>query len=270
MPSPPRACPSSRRRPSSLRRRSPARRQRGGLPADPKRPGVRYPGARPERGGARSRPGRGRPRDRGLHGGVGHVQPEEHQRRRSTSRSCAFSGGPARAGVQDPRARLRSTVSAARTRARPPSRAARVAQRLLDRGLRRALARRHDRRRTFPRRCPRSSDAAWTQACPSASRAPFPRYARNGARQRRRRAEAGVTIFDSSAGGLGGCPYAPGAAGNSRPRTSCISCTAWVTRRVWIFLWSQGPRGPCRARSRADRRRVSIRLSSRPAGRGPW
>jgi hydroxymethylglutaryl-CoA lyase len=26
--------------------------------------------------------------------------------------------------------------------------------------------------------------------------------------------EAGVTIFDSSAGGLGGCPYAPGASGN--------------------------------------------------------
>lgn len=26
--------------------------------------------------------------------------------------------------------------------------------------------------------------------------------------------EAGVTVFDSSAGGLGGCPYAPGAAGN--------------------------------------------------------
>lgn len=26
--------------------------------------------------------------------------------------------------------------------------------------------------------------------------------------------EAGITIFDSSAGGLGGCPYAPGAAGN--------------------------------------------------------
>jgi hydroxymethylglutaryl-CoA lyase len=25
---------------------------------------------------------------------------------------------------------------------------------------------------------------------------------------------AGVRIFDSSAGGLGGCPYAPGAAGN--------------------------------------------------------
>jgi isopropylmalate/homocitrate/citramalate synthase len=26
--------------------------------------------------------------------------------------------------------------------------------------------------------------------------------------------ELGVTTFDSSAGGLGGCPYAPGASGN--------------------------------------------------------
>lgn len=26
--------------------------------------------------------------------------------------------------------------------------------------------------------------------------------------------ESGVTIFDSSLGGLGGCPYAPGASGN--------------------------------------------------------
>jgi hydroxymethylglutaryl-CoA lyase len=26
--------------------------------------------------------------------------------------------------------------------------------------------------------------------------------------------EAGVTIFDASLGGMGGCPYAPGAAGN--------------------------------------------------------
>ena len=26
--------------------------------------------------------------------------------------------------------------------------------------------------------------------------------------------QAGITIFDSSAGGLGGCPYAPGASGN--------------------------------------------------------
>jgi hydroxymethylglutaryl-CoA lyase len=26
--------------------------------------------------------------------------------------------------------------------------------------------------------------------------------------------EAGITIFDGAAGGLGGCPYAPGAKGN--------------------------------------------------------
>ncbi|HEU5309883.1 MAG TPA: hydroxymethylglutaryl-CoA lyase, partial [Candidatus Eisenbacteria bacterium] len=26
--------------------------------------------------------------------------------------------------------------------------------------------------------------------------------------------DRGITVFDSSAGGVGGCPYAPGAAGN--------------------------------------------------------
>ena len=46
-------------------------------------------------------------------------------------------------------------------------------------------------------------------------RAAFPRHARHGARQRARRAaNCGITTFDASAGGLGGCPYAPGAAGN--------------------------------------------------------
>ena len=29
--------------------------------------------------------------------------------------------------------------------------------------------------------------------------------------------QAGITILDGAAGGLGGCPYAPGATGNSRP-----------------------------------------------------
>ena len=34
--------------------------------------------------------------------------------------------------------------------------------------------------------------------------------------------EYGVTTFDSAAGGLGGCPYAPGAAGQSRHRGSAL------------------------------------------------
>ena len=40
------------------------------------------------------------------------------------------------------------------------------------------------------------------------------RYARHRACQRLRRAAARRRKFDASAGGLGGCPYAPGATGN--------------------------------------------------------
>lgn len=40
--------------------------------------------------------------------------------------------------------------------------------------------------------------------------------------------EAGITIFDSSAGGLGGCPYAKGATGNV------------ATEDVWYLVQSQG------------------------------
>ena len=49
----------------------------------------------------------------------------------------------------------------------------------------------------------------------SSDRLPLPRHARHGARQRRRRARRpGSGRFDASTGGTGGCPYAPGAAGN--------------------------------------------------------
>ena len=46
-------------------------------------------------------------------------------------------------------------------------------------------------------------------------RAAHARHARDGARQRpRRRSSRGIRTFDASIGGLGGCPYAPGASGN--------------------------------------------------------
>ena len=47
-----------------------------------------------------------------------------------------------------------------------------------------------------------------------ADRAALSRHARHGARQRAHRADLGIATFDASAGGLGGCPYAPGATGN--------------------------------------------------------
>ena len=86
--------------------------------------------------------------------------------------------------------------------------------RLVDAGLRRGLDRRHHRRggadpgrgRDGP---PRRGDPA------RAAGRPLPRHARHRPRQRAGRARRRAsTIVDSSAGGLGGCPYAPGASGN--------------------------------------------------------
>ena len=55
--------------------------------------------------------------------------------------------------------------------------------------------------------------------------AALPQHARHGPGERRWPGiEAGVTSFDASLGGIGGCPYAPGAPATSAPRTSC---TRW-------------------------------------------
>jgi Isopropylmalate/homocitrate/citramalate synthases len=40
--------------------------------------------------------------------------------------------------------------------------------------------------------------------------------------------ELGVTEFDASIGGLGGCPYAPGPAATWPPRRSYTCCTTWA------------------------------------------
>jgi len=42
----------------------------------------------------------------------------------------------------------------------------------------------------------------------------------------------GVTRFDASVGGLGGCPYAPGRPGTWRPRRSCTCSTTWASTPV--------------------------------------
>jgi hydroxymethylglutaryl-CoA lyase len=44
--------------------------------------------------------------------------------------------------------------------------------------------------------------------------AALPQHARHGPRQRARRHRRGADRFDASLGGIGGCPYAPGATGN--------------------------------------------------------
>jgi hydroxymethylglutaryl-CoA lyase len=44
--------------------------------------------------------------------------------------------------------------------------------------------------------------------------------------------EEGVRVIDSAAGGLGGCPFAPGATATSRPRTWSICWRVWGSRPV--------------------------------------
>ena len=40
--------------------------------------------------------------------------------------------------------------------------------------------------------------------------------------------DVGVRTFDASLGGLGGCPYAPGASATSSPRTWCSCSRPWA------------------------------------------
>ena len=42
--------------------------------------------------------------------------------------------------------------------------------------------------------------------------------------------DCGVTTFDSSAGGLGGCPFAPGAAGNLATEDLLFMLNGWGSR----------------------------------------
>ena len=80
--------------------------------------------------------------------------------------------------------------------------------------LRRDRPRGHDRRRRRPPTSPRVLEAV-VPSCRWTRRPPRPRHARAGARERARRARGGGSTIDSSAGGLGGCPFAgPGAVGN--------------------------------------------------------
>ena len=60
--------------------------------------------------------------------------------------------------------------------------------------------------------------------------------------------QEGVSVVDSSAGGLGGCPYAPARPGTWPPRTSCTCSTGWGSRpastsRRWPGPRARSPRG---------------------------
>jgi hydroxymethylglutaryl-CoA lyase len=67
--------------------------------------------------------------------------------------------------------------------------------------------------------------------------------------------EMGIRDFDASVGGMGGCPYAPGAAGNL------------ATEDLVYMLHGRGPRAPRRGRPRRRERRRSTAAGKGPSGR---
>jgi hypothetical protein len=77
--------------------------------------------------------------------------------------------------------------------------------------------------------------------------------------------------YDASVGGLGGCPYAPGAAGNLATEDLVYMLTAWASRPASTSTSSgragqgrQGHRGPRAARQGAQGRRSLAAHLSRP------
>ena len=95
----------------------------------------------------------------------------------------------------------------------PPQRVLDIAAAARDRGVDRFSHRRHHRHHhaaagEFADRTTASGDRR-----AAAGRA-FPQHPRRRAGQRVRGGQAGVTRLDASVGGLGGCPFAPGATGN--------------------------------------------------------
>ena len=170
-------------------------------------------GAQSRRPRARHR--RGRHRGRDLRRGVGDLQPPQHQPvDRRVARHLRRWSATMRARRAFACAGICRRVSSVRSRAR---------------SRRRAWP-------TLPPGCSTSACSRWRSATPSAPRHPGDVLRVLGAVSARlplqqialhfhdTRGTAlanvlagldyGVTTFDSSAGGLGGCPYAPGAAGN--------------------------------------------------------
>ena len=74
-----------------------------------------------------------------------------------------------------------------------------------------------------------------------------------------------MTIVDSSAGGTGGCPYAPGASGNLATEDLSTCCTGWGSRPAWISTRWPKPRARS-PRAWAARCRPA---TSRPGPRRP-
>ena len=177
--------------------------------------GVRYPALVPNRPGARARAGGRGARDRGLHGGVRDLQPQEHQRRRRRVDRAVPARRRAREGGEGPRSRVRLD-----------------GVRLPLRGRRRARGGARGRPQAARSRVDEISvgdtigvatpadvyDVIETLYESGVTRGVLALHfhdTRGTALANVYAAlQCGVTTFDASAGGLGGCPYAPGASGN--------------------------------------------------------
>ena len=167
--------------------------------------------------GSSARIARRRDRSRDLRRRVRDLQPHATSTSRSTSRSQTY------ARCLRARARRWACASAATCRRRsavrskatsPPPRVADVAAALLDMGASKSRSATRSASR-IPGQVPRCPRGGRRRDAARADRAALPRHARHRARQRaRRRCSSASTTFDASAGGLGGCPYAPGATGN--------------------------------------------------------
>ena len=187
-------------------RRGPARR------AEPPR---RRPlsGAGAERAGTRPRAGGRCPADRGIrqrHGDLRQAQPEPHARRAVRH---VRAGGVAGARQVSTSAATCPCASATRGRACSPAAGRPVGPRLLALGCSQLSLGDTIGVATPGQVRPCSPRSPRPVVGPSARRA-LPRHLRPGALQHLAALRHGVSTVDSSAGGLGGCPYAESATGN--------------------------------------------------------
>ena len=187
--------------------------------------------------------------------------------RRSTSRSRASPSSCPRRRREG--LRVRGYVSTCfgcpyEGRGRPGARGRRRAA-AASSGLRRGLDRRHDRRRGADA----GGRAVRPAAASGAARGRWPRTSTTRAAPRSPtcwpRSQEGVAVVDSSAGGLGGCPYAPGAAGNLATE-DLLYMLDGMGIETGVDLAARG-RGVARARARLGRPLPSPLAAGRAASR---
>ena len=152
------------------------------------------------------------------------AQPERLHRREHAGRGDVIEAG--RRTVSSPRSRWR-LPSAARSRARFPDRVVELAREGASR-RRRDLPRRHDRRRRAAG-SRRSSGGARRGGPPAGVAVPLPQHPQHRLRQRVRGRGRRRTVLDASAGGIGGCPFAPAPPATSPPTTWSTCWSGWAS-----------------------------------------